>query len=121
MPKRILLLDDDLLVLRSLEKALQKDGYEVMPFDDQGKALIAIRKKKFDLILTDIRMPQKNGVELAQDIQKELINAGKKDLPVIFITGYVGDEMKLQAPLVGETLYKPVDVTVLLSTIRDYL
>lgn len=117
----ILLIDDDDLVLRSLEKALKKDGYDVLAANGYNSAMDAIRNKKFNLVLSDIRMPGKNGVETAKEIQKGLIESGKKDLPIIFITGYSGDEEILQAPLVGETIYKPVDINHLLITIRDYL
>jgi DNA-binding NtrC family response regulator len=117
----ILLIDDDQLVLRSLEKALKMNGYNVLAVDGDEAAMSAIRNNNFDLVLSDIRMPGKNGVDIAKEIQSCLIANGKKDLPVIFITGFSGDEMKLQAPLVGETLYKPVDIDRLLTTIRDYL
>jgi len=117
----ILLIDDDPLVLRSLEKVLVKDGYQVLAVDGYEPAMNAIREKEFNLILSDIRMPEKNGVDTAKEIQSCLIANGKKDVPVIFITGYSGDEVKLEAPLVGETLYKPVDIGQLLTVIRDYL
>lgn len=121
MKEKILLIDDDPLVLRSLEKALTKDGYQVLAVDGYESAMAAIREKDFNLILSDIRMPEKNGVDTAKEIQGCLIASGKKDIPIIFITGYSGDESKLQAPLVGETLYKPVDIGHLLTVIRDYL
>ena len=119
--KRILVLDDDPLVLRSLEKALTKNGYNVLPVDGYDAAMAAIRDKEFDMVLSDIRMPGKDGVATTKEIQETLIKSGKKDLPIIFITGYSGDEVKLQAPLVGETLYKPIDLDKLLITIREYL
>lgn len=117
----ILLIDDDPLVLRSLEKALAKNGYQVLAADGYAAAMVAIQEKDFNLILSDIRMPEKNGVDTAKEIQNCLIASGKKDIPIIFITGYSGDEAKLQAPLVGETLYKPIDIERLLTIIRDYL
>ena len=117
----VLLIDDDPLVLRSLEKVLVRDGYVVLPVDGCAAALGMIREKKIDLILSDIRMPEKDGVSTAKEIQQALLSSGKKDLPVIFITGYSGEEIKLQAPFMGETLYKPVDVNQLMAVIRDYL
>ena len=121
MSKRILVLDDDLLVLRSLEKALTRNGYNVLPVDGYDAAMAAIRDKDFDMVLSDIRMPGKDGVATTKEIQETLIKNGKKDLPIIFITGYSGEEVKLQAPLVGETLYKPVDLDKLLIAVREYL
>ncbi len=117
----ILLIDDDLLVLKSLEKVLLRGGYHVLPVDNYDAAIAAVRDKKFDLILSDIRIPEKDGVSIAKEIQEALQASGKKDLPVVFITGYSGEEIRLRAPFVGETLYKPVDAAHLLTVIRDYL
>lgn len=117
----VLLIDDDPLVLRSLEKVLLKDGYHVLPVDGFEAAMAVLKEKKFDLILSDIRMPERDGVSTAKEIQSALLASGRGDLPVIFITGYSGEDVRLQAPFVGETLYKPVDVNRLLAVIRDYL
>jgi DNA-binding NtrC family response regulator len=117
----ILLIDDDPLVLRSFEKVLAGDGYHVVPVNGYEAAMVALRENKIDLVLTDIRMPEKDGVSTAKEIQEVLLARGQKELPVIFITGYGGEEIKLHAPFVGETLYKPIDVQQLLSVIRDYL
>lgn len=117
----ILVIDDDPLVLRSLEKVLLSDGYHVLSANGYEAAMTVIQEKKIDLILSDIRMPEKDGVSTAKEIQEALISSGKTDLPVIFVTGYSGEEIRLRAPFVGETLYKPVDANRLLAVIRDYL
>jgi len=121
MPHRILLIDDDPLVLKSLSILLSRERYEVIPANSCDEAIKAIVEKEFDLILSDIRMPGKNGVETVKEIQARLTAQGKKDLPIIFITGYAdyGDELK--ATFVGEILTKPVDNERLFRTIRDYL
>lgn len=121
MTKKILLIDDDSLVLRSLELLLQKEGYVVLSAGSYEEALIAIEKQEFDLVLSDIRMPGKDGVATAKAIQEKLTKSGKKDLPIVFITGYAGEEFKLEAPFLGETLYKPIDTEKLLVTLREYL
>ena len=121
MKNRILLIDDDPLVLKSFKKLLTVGGYEVIPVSSYEEAIKVIENKNFDLILSDIRMPGKNGIETVSEIQQRLIKAQKKDLPIIFITGYaeVGDH--LHANFHGEVLNKPVDKDLLLATIRDYL
>jgi len=122
MKKKILLIDDDQLVLRSFTKLLEKEGYEVIPAACYEEVISAISQKEFDLIISDVRMPGKNGVETASEIQSRLVNAGKKrDIPIIFITGYTEDEHRLHTEFLGETLHKPVDNQKLLQTIRDYL
>lgn len=121
MKNRILIIDDDLLVLKSFEKLLISDGYEVISTSSYSEAIEAIENKDFNLILSDIRMPDKNGIETVKEIQARLIKAGKEDLPIIFITGYaeIGDH--LHANFHGEVLNKPVDKDLLLATIREYL
>ena len=81
----------------------------------------AIQAESFDLVLSDIRMPGKNGVDTAREIQQNLSDAGKKDLQIIFITGFAEFGDQLQANFLGEVLHKPVDNEKLLATIRDYL
>lgn len=121
MGKKILLIDDDPLVLRSFTKLLDNEGYEVIPVPSYEQAVEAIGKKGFDLVLSDIRMPGKSGVETVSDIQNHLLKSGKKDLPIIFITGFANLSAELNANFFGEVLYKPVDKDRLLIAIRDYL
>jgi CheY-like chemotaxis protein len=119
MSKRILVLDDDPLVLRSIEKLLRVHGYEVLTACSYTDAMQAISQKEFHLIVSD--MPDKDGVSTIKEIQEALMASGKKDLPIIFITGYAGEEQKLNAKFYGETLYKPIDNEKLIRTVQDYL
>ena len=119
--KKILVIDDDNLVLKTFESLLRRAGYEVISASCYDDALKAFGSSQFDLVLSDIRMPGKNGVEAVSEIQSTLIKSGKKDLPIIFITGYAKDSIQLNAEFIGEVLTKPVDSTHLLMTIREYL
>lgn len=121
MARKILLIDDDELILKSFSKLLSREGYEVIPSTSYDQALKAIHEKEFNLILSDIRMPGKNGVETVSEIQARLSRAGKKDLPIIFITGFAEFGDQLNATFIGEILTKPVDSDKLLMTIREYL
>ncbi len=121
MKNQILLIDDDPIVLKSFSKLLLLEGYQVIPASSYEEALKAFDNMEFDLVLSDIRMPGKNGVETVKDIQDHLLKAGKKDLPIIFITGYADYGDQLNASFVGEVLTKPVDNDRLLITIREYL
>jgi len=121
MKKLILIIDDDPLVLRTYQKLLAREKYEVTSTASYEEALKAIENQSFNLVLSDIRMPGKNGVQTVSEIQNRLKGAGKADLPIIFITGYADYGDQLNANFLGEILTKPVDANKLLVTIRDYL
>ena len=119
--KKILVIDDDLLVLKTFERLLKKENYAVISCASYDEAMAAYEKEAFDLVLSDIRMPGKNGVETVSEIHEKLKKAGKKAVPIIFITGFADVGKELKANFLGEILYKPVDNDKLLYTIRDYL
>lgn len=121
LKNHILLIDDDTLVLRSLTKLLAHAGYVVLAASSYEAALEAFETREFDLVISDIRMPGKNGVETVDEIQKRLAARGKRDLPIIFITGFAEFGDRLNVKFIGEVLYKPVDNDKLLMTIREYL
>ena len=121
MRDRILLIDDDPLVLKSFTSLLLRAGYFVIPASGYEEALKAFTTEDFDLILSDIRIPGKNGVEIVSEMQKMVSKAGKKELPIIFITGYAEDGIQMNASFLGEILTKPIDTDKLLTVIRDYL
>lgn len=121
MTRRILLIDDDPLILKSFRRLLTQEGYEVTPTSSYQQAFTATEAEDFDLVLSDIRMPGKNGVETVSEIQSKLIESGRKYLPIIFITGYAEDSTQLHANFLGEVLHKPVNNQKLLIAIRDYL
>ncbi len=80
---RIVVVDDEEVVLKLVRDALIDDGFDVEIAADALKALEIIAKKHIDLVITDIRMPQMNGIELAREIRKR-----RSDIAVIFTTGY---------------------------------
>ena len=80
---RILLAEDDNDMRRFLVKALEKAGYDVCDFDNGASAFERLREEPFNLLLTDIVMPEMDGIELARRAT-EL----DPDLKVMFITGF---------------------------------
>ena len=80
---RILLAEDDDAMRLYLSRALERSGYHVVAVDRGTEALPLIEKDKFDLLLTDIVMPEMDGIELAQ--QAATI---APDMRVMFITGF---------------------------------
>jgi len=121
MPYKILLIDDDPLVRQSVRLLLQKQGYLVCVVTSVAEAIIAIDIDDYDLILSDIRMPDVDGVTGAETITNIIKKRWAREIPIVFITGYSGVGKELSAQNIGETISKPFDVNQLLVTIRDYL
>ena len=86
---RILLAEDDQVMREYLSRALERSGYRVTAVDRGTAALPLIEAEEFDLLLTDIVMPEMDGIELAQ-------KAGelRPDLRVMFITGFAAVTLK---------------------------
>lgn len=119
--KKILVIDDEELVRKSVEIALRKSGYDVTLALSVAVAVEIISKNRFDLIISDIRMPGKNGVEGIREMRKIFDEHGIGDIPVIFITGYASMGDELNAEGLGEVVLKPFDLEQLLVRIREYL
>ncbi len=86
---RILLAEDDTVMREYLTRALEKSGYAVSPVDRGTAAIPLLESEPFDLLLTDIVMPEMDGIELAQ-------RAGElaPDMRVMFITGFAAVTLK---------------------------
>ena len=81
--KKLLVVEDEKNLCLLYREELAKEGYKVVAVSDADSALAAIKKQKFDLIITDIRMPIKNGIDLITQIM-----ALRKDIPIIINTAY---------------------------------
>jgi two-component system alkaline phosphatase synthesis response regulator PhoP len=83
MAKKILLVEDEKIIRDLLQKKLEKEGYNVLVAQDGQEGLELMRKEKPDLILLDIVMPKKGGLEVMEEMaeDKEL-----KNIPVIVIS-----------------------------------
>jgi two-component system cell cycle response regulator CpdR len=86
---RILLAEDDDAMRQYLSRALEKSGYEVVAVDRGTEALPLIETDRFDLLLTDIVMPEMDGIELAQHAATIA-----PDMRVMFITGFAAVTLK---------------------------
>lgn len=80
---RILLAEDDDSMRQYLARALEKSGYDVVAVDRGTAALPLIENEHFDLLLTDIVMPEMDGIELAQHVAQS-----SPSTRVMFITGF---------------------------------
>jgi DNA-binding response OmpR family regulator len=80
---KILLVDDDALLVRMYQKKLENDGYEVATADDGDVALTLVGEFKPDLILLDIMMPKVNGLQVLTKLKE---NKETSNIPVILLT-----------------------------------
>jgi DNA-binding response OmpR family regulator len=83
MKKRLLIVEDEKNLCLLYKEELTEEGYNVTAVTDADSAMKQIKKRTFDLIITDIRMPAKNGIELITQIM-----ALRKDIPIIINTAY---------------------------------
>ncbi len=119
--KKILVIDDDELVLKSVDKVLKREGYEITLAQNAQEAIEKAQKEQFDIIISDIRMPGKNGVETIREIRNLFDKEVRKNIPIIFITAYAEMNDQLKAEHLGEVILKPFDINQLIMTIREYL
>ena len=83
MSKRILIVDDEEVIRKFLKIHLSKLGYEVAEAEDGEKAIEKIRGGKFDLIICDVMMPNKNGWEVIKEVKS---NPELNEIPIILLT-----------------------------------
>ena len=120
MSKRILLVDDDEMIIDSLQRLLIKKGYEVTVANNGHEAVELNKSQDFDLIITDIRMPRLDGISTIKIIRSMMDEKKQNRVPEILLTGYATEEHMLEAQhlKVADCLYKPVDIWELLKSIK---
>jgi len=116
--KRILLAEDDESMRSFLERALIKAGYEVIAFANGKDAHDRLQLEPFNLLLTDIVMPQMDGIELAR-LAAEL----NPDLKIMFITGFAAVTLNTNSrpPKDARVLSKPFHLKDLVREIDRLL
>ena len=123
MRKKILVIDDEEILIKTFSRLLDKLNYEVLVASRPEDALAMAEEEDFDLILCDIRMPGKNGVETMREIHSILEKRGKEKVPVIFLTGFADKKVEEDAQTLNPVAYvfKPFDTPQLLQTIEATL
>ncbi len=120
MPKSILIIEDEQLITKSLSRLLKKEGYNAVITNSGKEALEKIKEQDFDLVVSDIRMPDLDGIETIKEIRKYLAANHKAAIPEILITGYA-DEEKYKEALelkVADYIYKPFDIKDFLEAVK---
>ncbi len=113
---RILIADDERAIRRALREIFEFEGYSVDEVENGEEALVALRKKEYDAIFCDIKMPHVDGMEVQAQMKLEGIN-----VPMIMISGHGTVETAVQAIKNGafDFIEKPLDLNRLLITLRN--
>ncbi len=118
--KKVLIVDDEETLTWSMAKSLSKDRdkYEVMVANDGREALGLLKANKIDLVITDIRMPDINGLDLLLRVKKEY-----PQTKVIIMTAYGSSEIRREANRRGSLYYveKPFEISEIRKIIIDLL
>lgn len=116
--------DDDLNLTVLTKEALVNNGYDVEIFHDARIAIEEAKKRKPDLILMDMMMPQFSGAEAIKELKK---NADLAQIPIVILTGLLSPEEYLDKTRmvvdgkVYRTLCKPYDIVELLKIVKESL
>jgi len=115
---RILVIDDEKLIVWSLQKELEKEGYEVYGVQTAKDGMSLLEDLRPDLVFLDIRLPDKSGLELLKEIKEK-----DKDILVIMVTAFGGVESAVYAIKAGAYDYieKPFDFEAVKLTTRRAL
>ena len=121
MQKKILVVDDEILILKSLQADLEQAGYIVGASGNGEEALVKLAQDSYCLVITDLMMEDMDGIELLAKVREQ-----DSDMPVIIITGYTELESAIGALRLGaaDYLHKPYNHEELLlrisrSALRD--
>ncbi|MBN1814602.1 MAG: response regulator [Anaerolineae bacterium] len=116
--KRILLVDDEPNVVKSCARMLELEGFAVEGVTSGKEALDLYRREGFDLVLTDLKMPDVDGLEVLTAVRR--LNP---DAAVVIFTAYGTKESVVEALRLGarEFLEKPLDTKTLIATVRRIL
>lgn len=120
MTASILIVDDSASLRMAIRIALREDGYTVTEAGDGVEALTMTESARFDLIVTDLNMPNMDGLTMIRELRKRPEQTG---IPIIFLTTESDPEMKAQAKAAGATgwLVKPFVPDQLVKVARKVL
>jgi DNA-binding NtrC family response regulator len=118
MKSRIVVIDDEVKLLKALKKALELEGFEVYEFSDPGSGLDFISRREVDLVISDIRMSGMSGIELLGRIKQQ-----KPDLNCILMTAFSSVETAVTAVKLGASDYllKPFELADFKNAVNQVL
>jgi DNA-binding response OmpR family regulator len=116
---KILVAEDEPLMLMAIEGKLKNDGFDVLGVSDGREALKAMEQNEFQLIITDILMPYTSGLELISIVKSD----PSKKIPIIVLSGLGQEETVMEAFQLGadDFLTKPFNPTELSVRVKRLL
>src|SRR5438270_3183784 len=114
----LLIIDDEPNTLASLSRAFRLAGHEATVCDNAARALELLKTQPFDLILSDVMMPVKDGITLLEEIKSSGVTT-----PVVMMSGQAHIDMAVRATKLGaiDFLEKPISTEKLLLTVENAL
>jgi len=115
---KILVVDDEGIVLDSCQRVLKEDGLEVLLVTSADKAIAAIEDEEPSVLLMDVKMPVRDGMDLMREVKERW-----PDVPIIVMSGYHTTETIEEADKMGAVAFinKPFTPDELLETIRQVI
>ena len=115
---RVMIIDDEAVVCRSCEKVFESEGYDVKTVLNPNEALKSLEKESFDLVFTDLKMPEVHGIDVLRRIKEFSPDTG-----VIIMTGYSTPESSSTADKLGASAYllKPLTPFAMIDTAKKVL
>jgi len=117
--KKVLIVEDEETIQRLFKDVLEKVGYKIIIAGDGEQGVQLASKEKPDLILMDMQMPIKNGLEATREIKR---NPLTNNIPVVALTALAmkGDEERVRAAGCDDYISKPVQIRTLLEKVASY-
>jgi DNA-binding response OmpR family regulator len=118
--KKILVVDDEPHVIRTLTFVLNKEGYEVSSAGDGEEAMSKVRESKPSLMFLDVMMPKKNGYEVCQELKNDV---SFNDIHIVMLSAKGQEADKEKALNVGadEFMTKPFSPVAIVEKVRTFL
>ncbi len=114
----ILVVDDERAIRNSLKEILEFEDYTVELAENGAEALAKVKNGKFDLVFSDIKMPEMDGIALLEAVLQE-----RNDMPIIMMSGHAEIDTAVKAIKLGafDFISKPLDMNRILVTVRNAL
>ena len=115
---KILVVDDDRIVLDSCRRILEPEGFKVTIIPSANKALVLMNEDSFEIMLLDVKMPERDGLSLLEEVRNKW-----PDIPIIVMSGYPVPETIAEAMKLGASgfINKPFTPDELLGSVRRAL